>query len=54
MRESTCKKKLSDKIAINIREGKYNSKSQAIAVAYSQVRNMCPDCRRYFLASQKK
>ena len=48
-RSSKCKKYLQKKIGINISEfknGLYVSKSQAIAVAYSQVRKKHPSCRR--------
>jgi hypothetical protein len=48
-RSSKCKKYLQKKIGINISEfknGLYISKSQAIAVAYSQVRKKHPSCRR--------
>ena len=48
--KSLCKSRLSKKIAINMREmkeeGKYVSKAQAIAVAYSQVQKMYPGCKR--------
>lgn len=48
--KSLCKSRLAKKIAINIREmkkeGKYVSKAQAIAVAYSQVQKMFPGCKR--------
>jgi len=46
-----CKKKLSLKIAKNIKEfknGKFKSRSQAIAVSYSQVKKKYPECKRYF------
>jgi len=46
---SKCKKYLSKKIGINMREfnnGLYKSKAQAIAVAYSQVRKSHPNCKR--------
>ncbi len=48
-----CQKRVSEKIAINMREGKYKSQKQAIAVAYSQVRKMSPACDR-FLKRQNK
>jgi hypothetical protein len=44
----TCKKFLSMKIADNMREfkeGKFKSREQAIAVAYSQVRKGNPRCK---------
>jgi predicted polyphosphate/ATP-dependent NAD kinase len=37
---------LGKKIGINIHEGIYANKAQAIAVAYSQVRKRHPSCRR--------
>ena len=49
-RRSKCKSYLSKKIGINIAEyksGRYISKSQAIAVAYSQVRKKHPACKRF-------
>ena len=46
--ERYCKKRLSEKIEKNIKEGRYTSNKQAIAVAYSQVRKASPACRRYF------
>ena len=47
--KSKCKKYLQKKIGININEfknGLYVSKSQAIAVAYSQVLTKHPSCKR--------
>lgn len=46
--ERYCKKRLSEKIKKNIKEGRYTSNKQAIAVAYSQVRKTSPACRKYF------
>jgi len=54
--KSDCQKALSRKIAINMKEykaGKYSSRSQAIAVAYSQVRKKKPSCSRFFKRSKK-
>ena len=51
----TCKKRLSEKIAININEmkdGLYVSRAQAIAVAYKQISKKFPQCIRY-LSSKK-
>ena len=45
-RSKRCKSLLSKKIGINIHEGIYDNKAQAIAVAYSQVRKRYPSCRR--------
>lgn len=45
-RSKRCKSLLSRKIGINIHEGIYANKEQAIAVAYSQVRKRHPSCRR--------
>ena len=49
-----CNKRVSQKVGINIREGKYSSHQQAIAVAYSQVRKMYPSCRKFLERSSKK
>lgn len=46
--ERYCKKRLSEKIEKNIKEGRYTSNKQAIAVAYSQVKKSSPACKRYF------
>ena len=46
-----CKKRLSNKIARNIREfkkGKFVSRSQAIAVSYSQIKEKYPECKKWF------
>ena len=51
----TCKKRLSEKIAININEmkdGLYVSRAQAIAIAYKQIAKGFPHCKRY-LSSKK-
>ena len=40
-----CKAKLSAKIKTNIKEGRYSSRKQAIAVAYSQVHKKYPSCK---------
>jgi hypothetical protein len=45
-RSKRCKSLLGKKIGINIHEGIYANKAQAIAVAYSQVRKRYPSCRR--------
>jgi hypothetical protein len=42
------------KIGINIHEGIYTNKAQAIAVAYSQVRKKHPSCRRILGKKSKK
>jgi hypothetical protein len=39
---------LGKKIAINLSEGKYVSREQAIAVAYSQIRKAYPECAQFF------
>ena len=47
----SCKALLSKKIGINMSEykrGRFVSRSQAIAVSYSQVKKMKPKCSRYF------
>ena len=46
--ERYCKTRLTEKIKKNIKEGRYTSNKQAIAVAYSQVRKTSPACRKYF------
>ena len=51
MTKVECKKRLSNKIAKNIREfkkGKFKSRKQAIAVSYSQIKKEFPYCKRYF------
>ena len=48
-RKSLCKKRLSDKIRINMKEfklGKFKSRQQALAVSYSQVSKKHPACKR--------
>lgn len=49
-----CNALLSKKIGINISEGIYKNKSQAAAVAYSQVRKKHPSCRRIFGKSKRR
>ncbi len=47
--KSKCKKYLQDKIRINMNEyksGRYSSRSQAIAVSYSQVLKKHPKCKK--------
>lgn len=49
--ETRCKNMLKDKIRVNIdeyKEGRYNSRAQAIAVSYAQVNKTRPSCKRYF------
>jgi len=43
-----CSSELSKKIGINIKEKKYISRKQAIAVAYSQINKKYPKCIKYF------
>lgn len=46
-----CKKRLSNKIIINMEEyksGRYKSRQQALAVSYSQIKKKYPSCNRYF------
>jgi hypothetical protein len=45
-RSKRCKTLLGKKIGINIHEGIYANKAQAIAVAYSQIRKKHPSCRK--------
>lgn len=50
----TCKQRLSKKIGININEmkdGRYVSRAQAIAVAYKQIAKKFPHCKRYLSSS---
>ena len=51
---SICKDYLSEKIGININEGIYKSREQAIAVAYSQVKTKYPQCKRILGIRSKK
>ena len=51
-RSKRCRSLLGRKIGINIHEGIYANKEQAVAVAYSQVRKRHPSCRR-ILRSKK-
>lgn len=51
----TCKKRLSEKIGINInemKEGRYVSRAQAIAVAYKQIAKGFPYCKRFISAKK--
>ena len=51
MTEERCKEALKEKIRINIREykeGKYISRQQAIAVAYSTLSRKHPNCKKIF------
>ena len=43
-----CKNALKQKISINIREKRWSSPKQAIAVSYSQVKKWYPRCKKYF------
>jgi hypothetical protein len=52
-----CKKILSKKIRINIEEmknGRFSSRAQAIAVSYSQTNKKHPSCKKYFNKTTKK
>ena len=52
-----CQKKVSDKIAINTneyKEGRFTSRQQAIAVAYSQVSKKYPNCKPFLKKSARK
>jgi len=53
-RSKRCRSLLGKKIGINIREGIYANKAQAIAVAYSQVRKRYPSCRRILRSKKSK
>jgi hypothetical protein len=51
----TCKQRLSKKIGININEmkdGRYVSRAQAIAVAYKQIAKEFPHCKRFISAKK--
>ena len=39
-----CRSRLKKKISINIKEGKWKSPKQAVAVSYSQIRKKFPKC----------
>lgn len=43
-----CRQAVGKKIGINMREPRYVSKAQAIAVAYAQVKKAFPGCEKYF------
>jgi hypothetical protein len=46
-----CNNLLKDKIKINmieLKQGKYKSRGQAIAVSYSQIKKENPKCKKYF------
>lgn len=56
-KKSKCKKYLAKKVSINMIEyskGLYVSPSQAIAVAYSQVRKKHPSCKRILKKSKRR
>ena len=53
-RRSICREYLGKKIGININEGVYKSRAQAIAVAYSQVGKKYPQCKRILRIRSKK
>jgi hypothetical protein len=43
-----CNQYLSRKIRKNLKEKRYVSRKQAIAVAYSQTKKSIPICKRFF------
>lgn len=48
--KKSCKERLKDKIKENMKEwksGKYSSQKQALAVSYSQIKKMFPNCKRH-------
>ncbi len=50
-RERACKDLLKEKVRINMdefKDGRFVSRQQAVAVAYSQVKKMKPSCSKYF------
>jgi len=56
-KNETCQQRLSKKIGINMSEwkqGRYVSKEQAIAVAYSQINQEYPHCKQHLKKSTKK
>ena len=53
-RSKRCRSLLGKKIGINIHEGIYANKSQAIAVAYSQIRKKHPSCRRILKSNKSR
>lgn len=49
--QTLCKRRLQKKIEMNIKEyeqGKFISRQQALAVAYSQVNSKYPECRQFY------
>jgi len=51
LEEKECRQYLADKIKINMEEfesGKFVSRSQALAISYSQVKKKYPNCTKYF------
>lgn len=56
-RKSICKKRVSDKIKINMKElkqGKFRSRKQAIAISYNQVSKQYPMCKQHLALKTKK
>lgn len=52
-----CRSLLSKKIRVNMKEyksGRYSSRSQAIAVAFSMLRKSRPGCNKYFKKRSKR
>ncbi len=43
-----CNQYLSRKIRKNLKEKRYKSRQQAIAVAYSQTKKSMPKCKRFY------
>ena len=55
--EKNCKKKLANKIKINMKEykdGIWTSPEQAIAVSYSQISQSYPKCKKVLKKKSKK
>lgn len=47
--KKVCRKRLSKKISVNMKEyksGRWSSRKQALAVSYSQIRKKYPECAR--------
>ena len=53
-KSNRCKRLLRAKIAVNMREQRYSSRAQAIAVAYAQTRKRHPSCRRVLSKRSKR
>ena len=52
--KGTCKQHVGYKIGKNMKEGKFKSKAQAIAVSFSQVSKERPKCKKILQKNKKK